>query len=71
MLKNSLTALSSFQESILFVLIAISFGNPECLAYSFLFLVILLILPQPLKYYFLKYFTSAKYCIFVVKKKFD
>ena len=45
MLKNSLTALSSFQESFLFVLIAISFSNPECLAYSHLFSVILVVLP--------------------------
>ena len=56
MLKNSLTALSSFQESFLFVLIAISFANPECLAYSHLFSVILLVLPQPSIKLFLKIF---------------
>ena len=42
MLKNSLTALSSFQESFIFILIAISFGNPNSLSFS----VILLVLPQ-------------------------
>jgi len=66
MLKNSLTALSLYQESFLFVLIAISFGNRKCPAYSLLFPVILLVLVQ--LSIFLNYFTETKFCIFVVKK---